>query len=162
MTDANNNTQDPAPKTEPARRKFTGADAVDALTLYGKGAVSSFSLRNPIQLCKKNSEIFNLVKKCIVCNGGILFGCIILFRLFIFPLMNKCFPPKVVPGDVEGETRQVNSWPTSIVAFLYNHVILTVVWVATKALNAPSYSEICEKYKESRSGSSQVPPQNSA
>lgn len=161
MSDTNNK-QDPAPKAKPAARKFTPADAVDALTLYGKGVVSSLTLKNPIQLFKKNSDIRDHVKKCVCYNGGILFGCIVLFRLFVLPFMNRCFPPTVVPGDVEGETREINSWPTSIVTFLYSHVVLGVVWIVTKALDAPSFTKICETFNSCSPNPRPIPAQNDA
>lgn len=146
-----NNTQTPAAaKTEAAPRNFTVNDVQEALMLYGKGVVSGLSLKKPIQLYKKNSKIRDLITKCIVTNGGILLGCIILFKLLIIPFVNKCFPPTVVPGDVDGETREINSRPTSVVIFLYNYVILTGTWLATKILNAPSFEDICKTFNSCR------------
>ena len=166
MADASNTQKSEtaaATKTEQQPpRKFTSSDALDALTLYGKGVVSGLTLRNPIQLYKKNSEIRRLINKCVVCNGGILFGCIVLFNFIVLPMMGRCFPPKVVPGDVEGETREINSWPTAIVTFLYGYVILPMALIAAKTINAPSFSKICETFNSCRLNPLPTANQNNA
>ena len=97
-TSKNNATQSGVPtKSETTQNGFNSGDALEALTFYGKGVVSGLSLKDPIQLYKKHSEIRRLITKCVVYNGGILLSCIVLFELCILPFVNKCFPPQSSP-----------------------------------------------------------------